>query len=435
MGRWLLLTSAVLFVLGYAISRDIRFEKAYAGDLRNRVTGSRIVKDGGSPYFYKWSAADGLRYYDPQNFDDWRPSHMTSTPVMYRLLSPLVEMPQATISRCWLVLEYLMFAGIALWAFLRAVTPLQRQAVLLVFGLVLLTNGWKQHVANGQTYLCIPLFAMLFFAFWEKNGHPARDLAAGVAAACLVGIRPNTALFFVGFLFLIPFYPRRRLLWFCLPAVLLAGWTLFSSHERGLWQDYFHNVAEATKINQKLHPDIVHNVADPHYRKWEGIDTVETTRYMDHPPAPIYSENGNFFVLFNGIFHTVLSVTAMGVLALGAIGIVVLLFFLRLRGQPSDKPDLAGAALLGVCLFMIADLASPIYRHQYYTVQWIFPLLLAATEFTPGRKWIYVLLLVGLLLNCIHLPFVKMGQTIGEYGLLLGFLGMALTPRGFRDLG
>src|ERR1700755_3219804 len=108
MGRWLLLVLAVLLVLGYAIHRDIHYEKAYAGDLRNRVVGARMVKDGRSPYFYKWREGDGLRYYDPQNFDTWKPSHMTSTPVLYRLLSPLVEMPQAAISKWWLGVQYLL---------------------------------------------------------------------------------------------------------------------------------------------------------------------------------------------------------------------------------------------------------------------------------------------------------------------------------------
>jgi len=85
-------------------------------------------------------------------------------------------------------------------------------------------------------------------------------------------------------------------------------------------------------------------------------------------------------------------------------------------------------AIFGFCLYMIADLFSPIYRHQYYTVQWIFPLLLAAVNWSPQRKRWYGVLLIGLLLSIIHLPFVKMGNTIGEYLILLALLAISLLP-------
>jgi hypothetical protein len=423
MVRWLLLLTSVLVVLGYSIYRDTRYEKAYCGDLRGRVTGARMIKDGRSPYFYKWRAGDGFRYYDPQNFDSWLPSHMTSTPVLYRMLSPLADWPEAKISRWWLGIEYLILAAITLFALLRARMPTQQQAVLLVLALVLLTNGWKQHVANGQSYLFVGLFAMLFLVFWRKKDNPVWAIAAGAAAVCLVGIRFNTVLFFVPFLPMIPRYPRRWLLAFCIVPVLFIGWTLSSPHERHLWKDYFNNIKEATKINRDVAP-IVANTPDPRYRLWEGIDSVKTTWYMAHLPAPIYSENANFFVIVRHVLHRELSVPVMGWMAVSLILVLAGLFFLR--RSPPDGQDIPKAAILGTCLFMIADLFSPIYRHQYYTVQWILPLMLAATIFSPANARWYWLLLAGLLLNCIHLPFLKMGNTIGEYTILASLLALSL---------
>jgi len=461
MPRWLLLISVLLLMLGYTIWRDIRYERTYTGDLRNRVTGARMIKDGRSPYFYKWRSGDGLRYYDPQNFDTWRPSNMTSTPVLYRLLSPLVEMPQATISGWWLVMEYLMLAAITIWAFRQTRTPPQKQAVLLVVGLALMTNGWKEHVSSGQTYLCIPFFAMLFLAastplsppFQAASTLPSpqflaastrgpllRALAAGIAATCLVGIRPNTVLFFLPFLFLARYWSRRWLFCFCIPPLLFGIRTLSSSHERGLWRDYFNNVTEATKINQQLHPDIVHNTPDPHYRVWEGVDSVEYTRWLNDLPSPIYSENANFFVPYNRLFHRSLPVAAMGWLAAALIVAIAGIFIIRrqrLRPRRPSREDIINGAILGSCLFMIADLFSPIYRHQYYTVQWFLPLMLAASVFDPRKTTLYTLLLMGLLLNCIHLPFIKMGNTIGEYGILFALTALALgfsphSPKGIE---
>jgi len=426
MARWWLPAVVILGVLVYTLSRDIRFEKAYTGDLRNRVTGARLVRDGRSPYFYKWAPGDGVRYYDPANFDSVLPSNMTSTPILYRLLSPLADKPQSTISASWLAIEYLLLAAITFLAFRRAQTPLQQRAVLAVFVLVLFSNGWEEHVASGQTYLLIPLFAMLFLVFLERSQGPLWEVAAGLAAVAIVGIRPNTLLFFVPFLFLVRSYPRRSLLFFCAPILLTMGWILASGHERGLWKDYFHNVQEAVKTNQHLDPPVVVHAPDPHYPQWEGLDTARINYYMCRLPDVIHSENGNVFVLVRGVFHQDLSVAALGWLAIGIILVLAGAYFL-LHDPPGDAEP-ARAAIFGVCLFMIADLFSPIYRHQYYTVQWIPPLMLVAAQLPARMRTAHWLLLAGLLLWCVHLPFIKMQQTLAEYGIMAVLLGFALVP-------
>ena len=61
----LLLNLIVLAVLlTHSIYRDIQLEKQYPSDLRNRVVGARLQKDGKDPYFYKWKKEDGFRYID-----------------------------------------------------------------------------------------------------------------------------------------------------------------------------------------------------------------------------------------------------------------------------------------------------------------------------------------------------------------------------------
>lgn len=431
MWRRLALLITVLSVLGYVLQRDIRFEKGYTSDLRNRVTGARMIKDGRSPYFYKWKKGDGLRYYDPENFDSVRASNMTSTPVLYRILSPLAELPQATISACWLAAEYLILACLALFALSRAGSGLQKQLVLLVCLLALLTNGWKEQVANGQTYLFVPLFAMLFLVFWQKNDHAAWAIAAGVSAACLVLIRVNTVLFFVPFLFMTRRHTRSWLFVFFIPVGLFAVWTLSTAHERGLWRDYFQNVTEATKLNQSDAYARQVNEPDPRFPRWEGIDTLESYRYMQAPPAAIYSENGNFFVFYQFFFHRKLPVAILALLSLLLVAWLTVAFYRKHRDpdrhRPPDSPQMAAAVVFGFCLFMIPDLFSPVYRHQYYTVQWFLPLMIAAANFSSRFNREYALLLLGLLLNCFHLPFIKMENSIGEYLIGIVLLRLALT--------
>lgn len=428
MWKWGLLIALLSVVLFVAIRRDMGYEKTYTGDLRNRVTGARLVKDGRSPYFYKWAPADGLRYYDPANFDRMKPSNMTSTPLLYHLLSPLVDLPQAEISILWLGIEYVILIGLVLFAFSWAPTPEDKQAVLLTAGLVLLSNGWKSHISVGQTYLLIPLFAMLFLVFWRKETVSAWGIAAGVAAVCLVTIRPNTLLFFVPFLWLLWRRSRAWLGCFFLPPLLFAGWLLLSPHERNLWSDYFRNIDEGAKFEQQ--PDVYgvnNNPTDPHFVHWEGIDMVQAARAdsISRIRTPFYSENGNFFVLFRLIVHRSLPTAALAALAMMLTAALVLLY--RLRVSPAQREQVPRAAIFGCCLFMIPDIFSPIYRHQYYTVQWILPLLVAATlASTRNRRW-FVMLLAALLLDVIHVGFIKMENTIGEYIWFFTLAALSLT--------
>src|SRR5579859_2004065 len=102
--RWLIVIVCYGLVLAHAIYRDMRLEYEYCGDLRGRIVGARLIKDGKSPYFYKWRAGDGVRYYDPQNFTPTKVSSMTATPFFHHLLMPLAELPEREASKIWLVL-------------------------------------------------------------------------------------------------------------------------------------------------------------------------------------------------------------------------------------------------------------------------------------------------------------------------------------------
>ena len=135
-----------------------------------------------------------------------------------------------------------------------------------------------------------------------------------------------------------------------------------------------------------------------------------------------------------------MSLVLLGVLGALLIGLVIA--SLAVVRRRYGEPEPAQLAIVGFCLYMISDLFSPIYRHAYYGVQWIMPLLLAASLYRgrreghgrqnghgPRNAW-YIGLLTALLLNIVHLPFIKMGNTLGEYGFLVCLLAIGL---GFGD--
>jgi hypothetical protein len=419
------------------------------GDLRNRVVGARLIKDGYSPYFYKYSPGDPIGYYDPQAFDIYKVSICTSTPFLHRLLIPLARLPFATIMRVWMVVLYLLYFGMAAYAFAIARDAGARVAVVVTALLFLLTNAWALHAKYGQTYLLIPALAMLTFALRR------RPLAAGLAAAMLVMVRPNAALF------LAPFLLMRELKWtFWIPAIVALAWVLLSPRERNLWRDYGTMVSEQVKIHQDLGPRRRPVWTDPGYKEWEGIDMDTVRARISRDPTRIYSENGNVFVLYRKMTGQRMPVAVLGLLGCFAVLVVAgaLVVVRRKRGRPGErsptngrageahwKPDPARLAIIGFCLYMISDLFSPIYRHAYYGVQWIMPLLIAASLYRSREAGLYYrrksnlhhhreLLLYGgllacLLLNIIHLPFVRMGNTIGEYGFLILLLIIGFAQR------
>jgi len=413
-------------LLVFALLRDIHYTKEYPGDLRNRVVGARIIEDGNSPYFYKWKQGDGLRYYDPDNFDTLKPAVITSTPFLHRLLAPIADKSQAQIAQYWLILEYLALAGMTIFAFYCARPGAQRIAVLAAALLFLLTNAWKCQVSHGQYYLFIAAFGMLFYASVRHQKSIGWALTGGAAAACMILIRPYAVLLLIPPALSVRDFSRRWLITGLIPGVLLAGWILTSSSEMGLWKDYKRMLEEQMKVHQELPHEVVHNDPDPHYRYWEGLDMSAVDDNMKHTWSNVYSENGNVFVLSRLLLHRKPSVTTLGLLCMTVlVGLTALWYFMR---RSSGGGDITRMAIFGFCLYMVADLFSPIYRHQYYTVQWIFPLLLAAVIWSPQRKRWYGVLLIGLLLSIIHLPFVKMGNTIGEYLILFALLAISLLP-------
>jgi hypothetical protein len=414
---WICVSLGAIVVLWYALTRDIRYSGEYMGDLRNRVVGARLIKDGHSPYFYKYTPGDPVRYYDPQAFDIYFVSICTSTPFLHRLLIPLADWPFATIMRIWLVVLYLLYVAMVAYAFAIARAPSARVAVLAIALLFLLTNAWELHTKYGQTYLLIPALAMLTFALrrWP--------VLAGLAAAALVMVRPNAILF------VLPFLLVRNFKWsFIVPGVIALAWVVLSPRERGLWRDYSTMISEQVKIHQDLGPKRRPVWIDPGYLQWEGLDMDTARARIARDPVRIYSENGNLFVLYGKIVGQRMPLGLLLVLGLLSVGLLMVALVLVRRRYGDLEP--AQLAIIGFCLYMISDLFSPIYRHAYYGVQWIMPLLLAAYLYRGRLNRWYLGLLAALLLNIVHLPFLKMGNTLGEYAFLVCLLAIGL---GFGD--
>lgn len=416
--------AAVLFlILIHALKRDIRYSGYFPDDLRNRIVGARLVKDGLDPYTNKWKKGDGFRYYDPTNFDSLTVSRVTVSPFFLHLLSPIADMPFSALSLWWLALEYFAVAvlvAIALWI---ARDATQQWTVLVFAVLFLMTNAWKDHVLLGQNYILTTfLFALLFFCM-RRGDTPLLGFVTGCCAACLVFTRINGLFFLLPFVFLFRAYSRQWKLAFCVAPLLLLGWTLLSPRERGLWQGYSYMLSEQIRAHQGLPTHLQKNDPDPGFPYFEGIDYPAAEKARADEPDKFKVEHGNVFHLYEAVFKRRIPVPVLTGICCGLIGLLFLLFFVRHR--PFTALSLEKTAFFGCCLYMISDLFSPVYRYQYPAVQWLFPLLLAAAVCKGEQRIACWILLAGILLNSWRFPLIRMPNTTGEILFLVVLLTLS----------
>ena len=70
----------MVFLLALSIYKDVGYSVSMPGDLRNRLVGARMMKDGLSPYFYIWKEGGPIRYYDTYTSPNSNVSAATATP-------------------------------------------------------------------------------------------------------------------------------------------------------------------------------------------------------------------------------------------------------------------------------------------------------------------------------------------------------------------
>lgn len=200
-------------------------------------------------------------------------------------------------------------------------------------------------------------------------------------------------------------------------------------NNRDYLKSYTYAVQESIKEHQsflysrKPHPPI----KKVYLPEWEGENNATIDSLIRIIKPQRYSEHGNVFVIYWAITKKYIPVGIMNLLSV----LFVLLFAgicFRLR-KTQKYIELPNIAILGFCIYMISDLFSPIWRHQYYTTQWLFPLLLAAAVYNKTNKRVYALLLAGLVLNIVSTPYMKMEHTIGEYLILFTLIYLSLTKR------
>ena len=413
----------------WCIFRDIHIERQHPNDLRNRIVGARLQMDGLSPYFYHWKPADGVRYYDWNNgWPTLQISNITATPFFHQLLYPIANLQQRTISVIWLVTEYLVLLVMTMLALRMAKQPIQKSAVAVTVLLFLHCYGWRTGIEQGQMYILIPLLAFLFYVIITSKPSLFHAALAGIISASLLLIRPNTALFFLPFVLLLPRYNVKYKMIFAASLIAVFVAAFGSIHSRFYWSDYRKAISEHIKLQHGLDPLVTKNPPVPVLNQYEGWNWKQIEQARLFPFHDRTNEQGNVFVLLNMSLHIQTPVWLLSLLF--AIFIFVLSFLFWRFYKPIDQIDAYSFSMLGFYLYMASDLFSPVQRANYNVSQWIFPLLLTACVYSSSIKKVWIVgILAGLLLNSLSFYLFPMRHTVGEYVIFASLLGILFTTK------
>ncbi len=406
-----------LILLTIAFIRDLQYERLYPDDLRNRVVGARLIHDGISPYFYKWKQEDGMRYFDPENVSNTIISNTTASPFLHELLLPVCNFSQRTISLLWFFGQYaiLIFMGLVAYRYAQGAG---KHACLLVTAAFPFTDGWIRHILTGQFYLLIPFLLFIIYILLDK-GRAAWSIAlAALCAVMVVLIRPFAALFFVPLLFILPQAKKFILYSFAIG----AAYTLFvvtNPFQLALYKDYNQYIKYAINAHQGIAEPSLETSVNPGANEVEGFDIAAIRLSKARDSIRSRNEHGNVFVVYKKIFNRQLPGKWLLVGSLFSTLLIILLFYFS---TVAKERSLIQCMLIGFVVYLVLEIFLPTHRHQYNTVQFLFPLLLAGMYIRHIKPLPVALMLCGLLLNIIKWEIFPMKNTIGEILMLTGFL-------------
>lgn len=333
-------------------------------DLRNRITGVRLLAAGRDPFHYKWRPSEPERYCDPFNNLAVPVSKTTVTPTFLILHLPLGWLPYRASQYLWLIAQWLCLLGMAACAQRILQAPGRSLfAAALITGFTF-TAAWRLHAERGQCYVVLALLLTAWIALSrEKSPSSSRQAWAGALAGILVAIRPPLLLILAPFLVLRrPDQGRSALI------ALLASAALPLLFDLSCWADY----GKAMQTWSELYRSGV-NPRPPGQAfpaSVEGIPIDLLGRFVSLPFA-----DSSLVYLLRREFH-LSSVPAFPLLA--ALIVLLAAWLWMGRRLPSD-PLLLGIA----CWAFLIDFFLPALRNSYNDVLILAVIPLAILR-TPG---------------------------------------------------
>ncbi len=352
--------------LALLVSFGVDFANTAQGgaiDLRNRITGVRLLKHGIDAYRYKWRDGEPEEFADVYNNPKLPASKTTATPALLMLHLPLAALPYRPAQFLWFFAQWILLLGTG-WLWLRTcTTSRQRWLVALALTGFTYTAAWRLHAERGQAYV---LLAFLFAGWLVATLDPKRGngFLAGCLAGFLAALRPP-------FLLLAPFLVLHRRGQLGGAAVgLLLGFALPLLMNPASWSDYFSAM--------QTHSELYRNGFDPrpgpqsYPPTIEGIPTDTLGNYVAIPYADF-----SLHALLRWLGFAPFPALPL----LPAVAVPYGLWLWFSRSEPIARL-LSGLA----AWFFLADFFLPAYRDSYNDVL-ILDVVLLGFVVAPKFPW------------------------------------------------
>lgn len=360
---WMVL--GLLFLISFGL--DVaNVTQGGAIDLRNRITGIRLLAHQIDPYHYKWHEPEPEEYGDPYNNPLLKVSKTTATPALLLLHLPLAELPYRLAQFLWFLLQWLLLLGTA-WLWWRACAT-SRQCWLLALCTVAFTytSAWRLHAERGQAYVLL-LFLLACWLIATLDPKKGNCFLTGLLAGVLITLRPP-------FLLLLPFLALHRRGQLAGAAVgLVLGIGLPMLWDGTCWSDY---ASAMQTYSVYYRADISPHDEQAYPATMEGIPTESILAY--YVPIPYADFSAHALLRWLGFAPFP---------ALPLILALVVSFALWLWLSRDQRLE---ALLLGMTAWLfLADFFLPAYRNSYNDVLIlnVLALALVTSPRIPRAAW------------------------------------------------
>ena len=369
----LILLSLVTVVLSFHYSNS-----SGGTDLRNRVVGSRAMKKGYSPYFYKWHPSDGETLLDPNDSPTRLANGNTVTPAVFYILYPFISMPYPLIRLLWTITEY-MAVLLLIYIMLKryTVSPRLMPSAIVILG-IFTSNYWLFHLERGQISIFYSLFfALMFYCYTSKGKYG--EYISGFIGGLFMFFRPFAAVLCIGFLL------KRKIKWlYGFSFGSIAALILFVAPNIQVWKDYFRVIKEyGLECQNQGHT--IENA--PVYSMPSIIETAKNlgeNQKFETNAIPTM----NWYIQKAGFNYTFLR---------SNLTCVTLLFIFSLLFYKSkNRSSAADLFLFSFLCYMIIQLFALNWRGAYAVIEWAFPLFLIV-QLVVYRSSLLTLLIIALL--------------------------------------
>ena len=316
-------------------------------DLRNRITGIRLMEKGVDPFHYKWRQGEPPEFCDLYNNLAVPVSKTTVTPTFLMVHWPLARFPYRSAQFDWLVFQWVCLIGAGvIW--LRACGSVRDRLLwaLLLTGFTF-TFAWRLHAERGQSYVVL-MFLLAWWLTQSRGKSLGGGFVSGLIAGFLIALRPPLLLVLVPFIVV---HGRNQIGGAI--AGLAAGAGVPLLLDASCWQDYLGGMQEWSHVyRQGFNPRPPVQDFPPVI---EGLPTYLLGRFATLP----YADSSLYYLLRKSC-----GISGLPVLPFAALLVsLVMLWFWRARRLPAD------VVLVGVAAWsFLMDFFLPAMRNSYNDV-------------------------------------------------------------------